>query len=586
MMARGRERYFEVLEHDGPARLGELRLDEPRRTPALVGDLLEDYGSLWTDDRSAPTGDTSKVTVLPHRAAPPGTPAEVVEEKQPQHDPHDFPTAAVVSAEQPEASGHDLYVLTGVRGGNSRDVVDAVKRTRRSLEPDAALFLPASVTPRNVATLAYLGFDAFDEDHAVVSGKGGTYMTRELEVPIEEIEGELPCACPVCANASPDELTRDEISQHNVNALRAELTNVRDRIRNGRLRDYVEGQMRASRWQVEAVRLLDGTDYVEERTPVARRTEMMTNSSESLDRAEIRRFARRVVERYRAPRDDVAVLLPCSAGKPYSQSRSHGDFRDAIRRRAHEVVVTSPLGVVPRGLENAYPAAHYDTPVTGRWDAKEVEFVGGVLADYLEKNEYERIVAHVEEQGYGDVVERAVEETDADMNVEYTVEDGAHPTDDAALDALKDALHGEEGATRDEHDRAYVRATADYQFGRGAGDVVDEARVEGRLPRLRVVRDSDDSHLATLTPGYGTLAVSVEGARAFDAPTVEIDDFVPEGSVLAPGVVDADGSIRLGDEVLFEGPSAVGVGRAKMHGKEMVRSERGVAVSVRHTSDV
>ncbi|MDZ7689289.1 MAG: archaeosine synthase subunit alpha [Halobacteriales archaeon] len=582
-MGRGRERYFEVLERDGTARLGELRLDEPRETPALVGDLLEDYGSLWTDDRATPQGDTSRITVLPHRAAPPGTPAEVVEEKQPKHDPRDFPAAAVVSAEQPEPSGHDVYILTGVRGGNSRDVVEAVKRARRSLEPDSALFLPASATPRNVATLAYLGFDAFDEDHAVVSGKGGTYMTRELEVGVEQLD-ELPCACPVCADATPDDLTRDEISRHNVNALRAELTNIRDRIRNGRIRDYVEGQMRASRWQVEAVRLLDGTEYVEERSPVARRTEMATNSSESLDRAEIRRFARRVVERYRAPRDDTVVLLPCSAGKPYSQSRSHGDFRDAIRRRAHEVIVTSPLGVVPRGLENVYPTAHYDTPVTGRWDAKEVEFVGGVLADYLENNPYDRIVAHVEERGYGDVVEKAVEKTG--VNVEYTVADGAHPTDDESLDALKDALHGEERATHEDEKRAYVRATADYQFGRGAGDVIDEARVEGRLPRLRVVHDTDDAHLATLTPGYGTLAVSVEGAHEFDAPRVEIDDFVPEGSVLAPGVKEADSAIRVGDEVLFEGPSAVGVGRARMHGDEMRRSRRGVAVSVRHASDV
>jgi archaeosine synthase len=576
-------RYFEVLDRDGTARLGELRLDEPRRTPALVGDVLEDYGSLWSDEREAPEeGDASKVVVLPHRAAPPGTPAEVVEEKQPTPEERDFPTAAVVSAEKPEPSGHDAYVLTGVRGGNSRDIVDAVRRTRKKLEPDAALLLPAAATPRNAATLAYLGFDAFDEDHAVVSGKGGTYMTRELEVNIDELE-ELPCSCPVCADASPDELGRDGIARHNVNALRAELTNVRDRIRNGRLRDYVEGQMRASRWQVEAVRLLDDTDYVEKRAPVARRTDTATNSAESLDRPEIRRFARRVVERYRAPRNDVAVLLPCSAGKPYSQSRSHADFRDAVRRRAHEVIVTSPLGVVPRGLENVYPAAHYDTPVTGRWTATEVEFVGGVLADYLRENTYERIIAHVEEQGYGDVVESAAERTNVD--VEWTVPDGAHPTDDASLDALRDALDGEDSVARGDEKRAYLRATADYQFGRGAGDVLDEARVEGRLPRLRVVRDEDDEHLATLTPGYGTLAVSVEGARAFGAARVEIDDFTPEGSVLAPGVVDADDGIRVGDDVLFEGPSAVGVGRARMHGDEMRRSSRGVAVSVRHSSD-
>jgi archaeosine synthase len=579
------KRYFEILERDGAARLGEIRLDEPVQTPGLVGDVLEDYGSLWSDERDAPSSeevDASNVVVLPHRAAPPGTPSEVIEEKQPTPEERDFPTAAVVSAEKPQPSGHDVYVLTGVRGGNSRNVVEAIRRARNRLEPDAAVFLPASATPRNVATLSYLGFDAFDEDHAVVSGKGGTYMTRELEVPVGELD-ELPCACRICADSSPDELTREGIARHNVNALRAELANVRDRIRNGRLREYVEGQMRASRWQVEAVRILDGTEYAEKHAPVARRSDTNTNSSESIDRAEIQRFARRVVERYRAPRDDTAVLLPCSAGKPYSQSRSHSDFRDALRGRAHEVVVTSPLGVVPRELENVYPASHYDTPVTGRWTPTEVEFVGGVLSEYLRENEYDRIVAHVEDKGYGEVVERAAE--DRGVDVEWTVPDGAHPTDEGSLESLRDAVAGEERATREDEKRAYVRATADYQFGGGAGDVLDDAYVEGRLPRLRVVREEDDEHLGTLTPGYGTLAVSISGAKEFGAHTVEIDDFVPEGSVLAPGIVDAEEGIRVGDEVIFEGPSAVGVGRARMCGEEMVRSSRGVGVSVRHSSD-
>jgi len=331
------------------------------------------------------------------------------------------------------------------------------------------------------------------------------------------------------------------------------------------------------------VRHLDGTDYVEKRTPVVRRTKMDANSSETLDREEIRRFSRRVIERYRAPREDVAVLMPCSARKPYSSSRSHGDFRDAIRRRAHEVVLTSPLGVVPRELENVYPAAHYDTPVTGRWNPMEVEFVSDVLAEYLGKNEYDRLIAHVNNEGYADVIESAVEKTESDVEPEYTVPEGKHPTDDSSLEALHDTLHGERGRLREEIDRAYMRGTLQYQFGRDTeiDDVVD---IEGRLPRLRALRGEE--HLASLTPEYGTAALTIEGARSLGAPRVEIDDFVPEGSVLAPGVVEAEESIRVGDEVLFEGKSAVGVGRARMHGDEMSRASRGVAISVRHTSDV
>jgi archaeosine synthase len=56
--------------------------------------------------------------------------------------------------------------------------------------------------------------------------------------------------------------------------------------------------------------------------------------------------------------------------------------------------------------------------------------------------------------------------------------------------------------------------------------------------------------------------------------------------VLAPGVVDADDDIRVGDEVVVEGPQAYAVGRARMFGREMVESTRGEAVQVRHVAEV
>jgi archaeosine synthase len=96
--------------------------------------------------------------------------------------------------------------------------------------------------------------------------------------------------------------------------------------------------------------------------------------------------------------------------------------------------------------------------------------------------------------------------------------------------------------------------------------------------------------LATQVAQYGTLSLTLAGARTWRdsaAPTkrVDIDAFVPSGSVLAPGVVDADDSIRPGDEVVFEGPKAFGVGRAASHGAAMVEGTRGVAVDVRHCEE-
>jgi archaeosine synthase len=62
---------------------------------------------------------------------------------------------------------------------------------------------------------------------------------------------------------------------------------------------------------------------------------------------------------------------------------------------------------------------------------------------------------------------------------------------------------------------------------------------------------------------------------------VTISDFVPEGDVLVPGVVDADPAIREGDEVLVVGPKAWATGKAAISTAEMKGSRRGVAVRVR-----
>ena len=41
----------------------------------------------------------------------------------------------------------------------------------------------------------------------------------------------------------------------------------------------------------------------------------------------------------------------------------------------HEVIITSPLGIVPRELEIVYPAASYDIPVTGIWEGYEKKMI-------------------------------------------------------------------------------------------------------------------------------------------------------------------------------------------------------------------
>jgi archaeosine synthase len=579
--------YFEIHGRDGAARRGELRLDDPLPTPVLVDDVLEDAGSLWTTERAVPEGSADTLTILPHRALPSGTRAEVADAFSVDPPTVDYPTAVVVSPETAADHGADAYVLSTAQGivGHGAAFVEATVETRESIPADTALYLPGVATPGNVATLAYAGVDLFDRDRAVVRGTQGWYLTTDGESRLDEMQA-LPCSCQACQQPI-DEFDREDCVGHNVAALEAAIARVREQIRNGRLRDYIEAQARHEQWHTAVFRELDQQwTYLEERTPLVRRTDLTAASGDTIRRVEIQRFAERVTERYSPRFDDrPLVLVPCSARKPYSDSQSHGQFHDAIQFRGHTVSMTSPIGVVPQELELTYPAQHYDTVVTGRWSETEIAFVTDVLTAYLERADYPRVIAHVPEEGYREIVERATDAVGIDP--EYTVAE--HPTDDESLAALSEALDGEEAYLKRERQHNTVKAIADYMLGDGAGDdLFEDVTLAERYPKLRV--DKDGEQLAALVPEYGILSFTLAGARHWiesDAPTkrVEIDDFVPRGSVLAPGIVDADDDIRPGDEVVFEGPEAFCVGRAAMSGPEMVESTRGIASEVRHVQE-
>ena len=92
---------------------------------------------------------------------------------------------------------------------------------------------------------------------------------------------------------------------------------------------------------------------------------------------------------------EIAVLLPCSATKPYRRSPSHKKFRDAISSRAvSEIMVTAPLGLVPRELEVLWPASSYDIPVTGEWDMDELHIIRKMVTDVVSRSGFSTVINH------------------------------------------------------------------------------------------------------------------------------------------------------------------------------------------------
>lgn len=576
-------KFYEVRKRDGAARIGQLQLSEVTQTPLMLTvEHAEELKELTVADSNfndLASGETWN--------APRG--AVLLPEVHPLYTKNEAPRSA------------DFFVLAFASNmlNSPRDFVHRVINARNTIPPDVALWVPAIATAENAALLFYLGVDIIDNLNAVIKGYQGIYQMEEGELSLSELE-DLPCNCSVCSSMSIDELMGREdrallIAKHNELLLAKEVKKVTAHIRAGNLREYVEMRARASTFLTAVLRIMDFKEekYFELRTPVARKQCMIANTMESLKRIEVKRFANRVIERYEPPVRQILLLLPCSARKPYSKSRSHKKFIDAIgayRGCIHELILTSPLGVVPRELEVVYPAAFYDIPVTGYWDFEEREWVASCLRAYLTRNivNYELIVAHFS-GAYKDICSSVAD--DMGIEIRYTCEEDENATSRKALDRLRAeiATLGSESQLGFEQKASVIRAIADYQFGIGAGRELvtqregERIKIMGKFPLYKLSLDGEV--IARIVPEYGSLALSITGAHRISnmlaSYTVEIGDFVPKGSVLAPGVVNANEQIRVNDEVIFCGAKAFGVGRAKMSGWEMVESRRGAAVQVR-----
>ncbi len=299
-------------------------------------------------------------------------------------------------------------------------------------------------------------------------------------------------------------------------------------------------------------------------------------SAESIRRPDVLRWHGRMIERYSPPPGlGLTVLLPCSAKKPYSKSKSHMGFRRHIRSGAkgkyplvHEVILTSPLGLVPRELEEVYPAAHYDVPVTGFWSEEEKETSVKLIKSYLEKTTVPAIA--YAEGAYKDICRLAGVEsfTDDISELEGLVED-----------LLEDKRVGPVVSEKIKK----ARAVCDFQFGRGAQKhlLTDNPQIKGFQ-----MNDSSGELIATFDRDSGFLALSLRGAErlfAFGRYIVQLS-FNPEtSSIFCTGIEKADNEIRPRDEVIvtYEG-EVIGCGKAVLSGNEMQKADKGLGIKLRH----
>ncbi|MBO6084435.1 MAG: DUF5591 domain-containing protein [Candidatus Methanomethylophilaceae archaeon] len=446
---------------------------------------------------------------------------------------------------------------------NARMLVDQVIKLRTAAGYNRLVGMFGIADPSTLALLCYMGIDIFDDSVAAASGLSGIRMFPE---------GEVDVGTPV------DEDNREEMVR--------ECFKVSAFIEGGRLRELVDQRSSSSPVSVAVLRLFDdiGYQYQEETVDdVGRR--FSCNTVQALRRPDVLKYRKAILDRYEKPAHKrVLVLLPCTAKKPYHSSKTHKKFGSAIHASnyetvVHEVIVTSPLGAVPRELDSFYPANAYDIPVTGEWKCEEKAFI-------------RELVKYIIDQGYDTVISHLGEDTELVRGlcpnmIETVVGDPTSPVSLTNLEtALRESTKGMELGNYYQDRRECVKSILRFQFGKAVADRImdDDTYAIGKYPYWKLLRNK--VQLGMISEERGMFSLTLDGAKILaecGCATVSMMDFELKGNLFAVGVTDADPSIRIGDEaVVLKNGEVIGVGVAMMSGREMADLKRGIAVKIRH----
>ncbi len=581
---------FSVNKRDGPARAGEIKINKKTiKTPNL----------LFINTRRFKAPEFANL-ILSNQSEKTYVPSLIFSEKlllqriKEQNDEIYIITATnhCIIDKKIEKSKAKLFIVSQVKQlfNNPKKLTEFIIRLREKIGYQKVIYLPSFGDPSGLALLTYLSIDLFDSTPAIIAARNNTLLFENGKFQKEELE-ELPCCCPICSKLKkkPLELKFQEILNHNYFSLQTEVKHIRNAISIGEIRNLVENRIRANPHFTAILKNLDKNyyDFLEKRTPIQNTGRLIATTKESSQRPEIIRFQKRIFNRYKKPNSaKILLLLPCSAKKPYSSSKSHIMFKKQIITTnnpyvIHEVIVTSPLGIVPRELEIVYPAASYDIPVIGIWEDYEKEMIKNLLLEYLNKNKYEEIVAHLPKEII-DFIYPIIKK----LNITCI----NHPTSQDSLEKLNKTLNEivkkYDKVKQNDRAKEEIKSIVSYQFGRKiAQTILKNSKVKGKYPNRKIFENN--IQLGMITKERGFISLTLPGAKKvseIDNYYVEIyDDFKLIGSVFAPGVKNADTAIRVGDEVFVtRKKEIIAVGVAQMNGEEMIESTHGEAVKIRH----
>jgi len=452
----------------------------------------------------------------------------------------------------------DVYPIGGVvplmEDYRFQELVEVIIAAKKGLGPRGPVHLFGAGHPMLYSLAVLIGCDLFDSSSYAKYAKRGDMMYPEGTRNIEQIEY-LGCECPVCtSNDLKDlkEINKKEnvrlIAEHNLWVCFREINKIKQSIKEGSLWELVERRARSHPKLLESLQVLNQEyQFLERFEPRSRDRASLYTGQESIYRPTFKRIKNWILKNYRLPKDGPTVYFELDQSKkPYSRY-----LREEIETlESYDVnfLVSTQMGPVPLEMDEVYPIAQSVFP------SHPVQIIS--LEHYKRKKKIDELIRWEGEKTL------------------TTLSKSKGP----------------------DFDEMKIRATADYQFGKGAGEALTNGTLsyiknnKGRIKNVKLDRD----HILSIRHYDGFFTLKESGARIlldeFSPPELRINvteesaEFNRDGkSVFSKFVTEMSSTLRHGDEsiVVTEKDDLVAIARVFLTEEEVMSFDKGVAAAVR-----
>jgi len=424
---------------------------------------------------------------------------------------------------------------------NFRNILRVIFKIKKELDNNLVLMVSGRIIPKFYPILIYLGIDLIDCSYSLYLSSENFYDTTEHFLPIYKIKY-FPCPCTICkrylkhsSNNKYSSEKTEQLTLHNIISAYTYMNKIKLYMRMEDFRGFIEKSSFDDMNIISTLKLLDKQyfDVLRFETPITQVNKSVNCfGPSSYSRPDFQEFRERLVKNF-TPESwtKLIILFPCSAKKPYSESKSHRKFQEILRKFPdfpdfQEIILTSPLGAIPRQLENIYPVNSYDISVTGDWDNEEIEIASNMLISLLKKfNERIPILCHLKDPGYFKIVEKARLKLN---NKFYFTEVKANLTTKESLMSLESNIESLKASSELENvipenknflktwTRKFIKII-DYQFGPNVGNKIYSNGIRTwRNKRSNQIEISDQKtreNLGKFNFNAGQIELNLNGAN-------------------------------------------------------------------------